>query len=529
MPTESTAVPEEKKSADDAAPPAPAPAPRKGDEGVEVVLGESGATSVVDTPTRSSESIFRGAPVARPRAMRAPYYASGSWGYPYGGYPPPHSFDEGYHPPPYSSPHVQYPPPRGYGEDVNVISPSHKPEGGPYRPPMTPRPRHYHYPPTSPVSRPAEPPRRYRNAYSRAQRTDYYAPPTVVQDSFDSSHAGAPPPPPPPPPHDPYYQFYGGGGSWGSFDSAPPPPHDYYGMESAPYSPYHGYPPPHEAGSMYPHSFSYDEGEFYDQKHVTPPGSAAAKRSQTPVASNKTLLPAAASEIDFEVTNPPAEPVVPPGTTPVCESLADVNAYDVLCGRGGGTNSQIGNRRFRKLVQEFQPTYLEAKRKEKPLLARTIVLIIRQRGGHFLKKNEETGELLEVGDIKAEAKTSQALREGLDVRNTRASEKQKKKKPKAESPPTLPHLAEAPPKHPHSPEQASFRKRRRMRSNDRFFPDFCPPRADLKSMVDDDDDHDDDNVVEESVPAQGCAGIAMDLVTGAATGSFCLGPTGWRR
>lgn len=133
------------------------------------------------------------------------------------------------------------------------------------------------------------------------------------------------------------------------------------------------------------------------------------------------LLPKAASEVDFDISDPPLEPCTPASKTPICESPAEVNSYDVLCGRGGGTNSQVGNRRFRKLVQEFQPIYLLARRKEKPLLARTIVLVIRKRGGRFLKKDEETGELYEVGDAKAEAKTSQALREGLDVRATKSA------------------------------------------------------------------------------------------------------------
>jgi len=148
------------------------------------------------------------------------------------------------------------------------------------------------------------------------------------------------------------------------------------------------------------------------------------------------LLPKAASEVDFDISDPPLEPSTPASKTPVCESPADVNSYDVLCGRGGGTNSQVGNRRFRKLVQEFQPIYLLARRKEKPLLARTIVLVIRKRGGRFLKKDEETGELYEVGDAKAEAKTSQALREGLDVRATKSAASslmdKKKKKSKAQ-------------------------------------------------------------------------------------------------
>merc|ERR1712066_1125891 len=100
--------------------------------------------------------------------------------------------------------------------------------------------------------------------------------------------------------------------------------------------------------------------------------------------------------------------IFPPSEEAVCPIASGLNSHDVLLGRGGGTNTQIGNRRFRSLVQEFQPTYLLCRRKEKPLIARTIVLIIRGRGGRFLKKDDSNGALFEVGDEKAEAKTSQA-------------------------------------------------------------------------------------------------------------------------
>lgn len=110
--------------------------------------------------------------------------------------------------------------------------------------------------------------------------------------------------------------------------------------------------------------------------------------------------------------------VIYPATQPTCQSIGDVNMDDVLCGRGGGTNSQVGNRKFRKLVQDYQPEYLVARRKSKPQIAKRIVQIIRRNGGRFLKKHEESGFLFEVGDERAESKTSQALREGLDVRAT---------------------------------------------------------------------------------------------------------------
>ena len=515
---------------------------------------------------------------------------------------------------------------------------------GPPRPRHMPPPHYgYHYPPASPISHPSAPgesPRmrdysRREGPYSKAQRdypdTGYPPRPTteqsphhprvVAESSFDSehharesmshpttpasSHHSPHGPPPPPAPHDPHYQFYGGGGSWGSFDSAAgPPPHfddqRYYGFPppDSPYGPYNSayspggiypaesFPPPHTGYPPHPsYAYSYDEEhEFHgDRREVTPckKGRGTPKASGNNSQNSNTLLPKAAEEVDFEVTDPPMSPVTAPSESAVVESLAEVNTHDVLCGRGGGTNSQIGNRRFRKLVQEFQPTYLLARRKEKPLLARTIVLIIRKRGGRFLKKDDDTGELYEVGDAKAEAKTSQALREGLDVRATKSAassllEKKKKKQqaakmedspqseqdsksheesPKrAESPPALPRLqgdqVKAGVVHPHSPDRDAYRKRRRTRSvgsSTRFFSDFMPPRADLgyrpaSPLGHEEDDmsltlsstpirrnntrDEDDRYADE---ARGCAGIAFDVMTGAATGSFCLGPTGWRR
>ena len=62
-----------------------------------------------------------------------------------------------------------------------------------------------------------------------------------------------------------------------------------------------------------------------------------------------------------------------------------------------------------------------AKRREKPLMARSVVLVVRLRGGRFLRRDDTDGKLYEVGDEKAEAKTSQALREGLDVRATKTA------------------------------------------------------------------------------------------------------------
>ena len=148
---------------------------------------------------------------------------------------------------------------------------------------------------------------------------------------------------------------------------------------------------------------------------------ASAVALRAAAAGSKLEPPKASREVEFDIVQPPLMPVIPPGTMPLLKNTSMMGENDVLCGRGGGTNSQMGNRRFRALVRDFQPTYLMAKRREKPLMARSVVLIVRNRGGRFLRRDEVDGRLYEVGDEKAEAKTSQALREGLDVRATKTA------------------------------------------------------------------------------------------------------------
>lgn len=91
-----------------------------------------------------------------------------------------------------------------------------------------------------------------------------------------------------------------------------------------------------------------------------------------------------------------------------------VNDNDVLCGRGGATNSHIGNRSFRILVKKNQDNYLNAKKKDKPSVAAYVVSLIRKLDppGRFLKKDTENGLWYDIGDERAKEKTSQALREG---------------------------------------------------------------------------------------------------------------------
>jgi hypothetical protein len=85
---------------------------------------------------------------------------------------------------------------------------------------------------------------------------------------------------------------------------------------------------------------------------------------------------------------------------------------DVLCGRGGITNSHSGNMVFRSLVRARKLSYINApKRCDKPRIAREIVAEILQRGGRFLERSD-SGSWRQVDAERAAKKVSQALREG---------------------------------------------------------------------------------------------------------------------
>jgi hypothetical protein len=96
-----------------------------------------------------------------------------------------------------------------------------------------------------------------------------------------------------------------------------------------------------------------------------------------------------------------------------------VGPDDVLLGRGGATNNHAGNHNFRLLVAANQQEYLKARKHEKVIIARRIVAEVQSRGGRFLQNGISKDHWDEVSDKRAQEKTSQALREGLDVRNNK--------------------------------------------------------------------------------------------------------------
>jgi hypothetical protein len=105
-------------------------------------------------------------------------------------------------------------------------------------------------------------------------------------------------------------------------------------------------------------------------------------------------------------------------TTTTTIMMASIAENDVLSGRGGATNNHPGNRSFRSIVTDHMPEYLAARKKEKAVIARCIVNQIKADGGRFLKRASNSDDAwVELSDKKAADKTSQALREGLDVRH----------------------------------------------------------------------------------------------------------------
>mmetsp|Transcript_35283 Transcript_35283/g.81719 ORF Transcript_35283/g.81719 Transcript_35283/m.81719 type:complete len:609 (-) Transcript_35283:552-2378(-) len=87
---------------------------------------------------------------------------------------------------------------------------------------------------------------------------------------------------------------------------------------------------------------------------------------------------------------------------------------DVLCGRGGGTNTHHGNSQYRQIVKQNQYRYLSSNKRGKPIIARELVSMIYNMNppGRFLEKNQNKNAYDDIGEERAILKMGQALREG---------------------------------------------------------------------------------------------------------------------
>lgn len=102
-----------------------------------------------------------------------------------------------------------------------------------------------------------------------------------------------------------------------------------------------------------------------------------------------------------------------------------LNAHDVMCGRGKGSLNNLGNKSFRAVIVEHMDTYFRKSRTDKGGTVENIIDIIRSRGGHFLKQDEKTKEWYDIGDEAAASKVGHAFR---DAKSNRAADKKQKKR-----------------------------------------------------------------------------------------------------
>jgi hypothetical protein len=98
----------------------------------------------------------------------------------------------------------------------------------------------------------------------------------------------------------------------------------------------------------------------------------------------------------------------------------EITELDVLCGRGGRSNHWPGNKRYRRVIKEMKNTYKSSEgRKSKTGLSRAIVDHVLGYGGRFVREEDESGRYYVLTKAESRVKTSQALREGKDLKWTR--------------------------------------------------------------------------------------------------------------
>ena len=118
------------------------------------------------------------------------------------------------------------------------------------------------------------------------------------------------------------------------------------------------------------------------------------------------------------------------------QSLEGVTAKDVLCGRDRVSHAHVGNKKFRKLIEELRQSYQNAPSREiKTQITCQVISTIHSQGGRFLKLLDskmpsKSGEKLmweEVSEQYAREKVSHALRSAKDPHRPKVKKRRQMK------------------------------------------------------------------------------------------------------
>jgi hypothetical protein len=188
-------------------------------------------------------------------------------------------------------------------------------------------------------------------------------------------------------------------------------PHPHEATEKTPEMKFYYHPPPQRLPPPYYHAptAQLPAYDHYRHPHYPTPPPPITRFTGAPPPPRQSSLP------------PPVVYVHPSlaSKNKTSEVIYDIRDADVLCGRGAPSNYHAGNKYFRKLVNQFQSSYIAARRIDKPEIATHIVDLVRERGGRFLKRTKMQGvgpsghfAWQDIGEQRSYEKACQALREG---------------------------------------------------------------------------------------------------------------------
>jgi hypothetical protein len=168
-------------------------------------------------------------------------------------------------------------------------------------------------------------------------------------------------------------------------------------------------PYPHFNGGMAaPNSPSSDEKIFPNFARIVHSSAAPGHHRHQQQQEEDVKKPAAVSD----------DAKFPPGVFP----------NDVLCGRDKISHAHMGNKHFRRIIETYREVYQNADcRDQKTNITCSVIAKIHNRGGRFLKLNEETEVWEQVSEQYAREKVSHALRSAKDPNRPKVKKPRKTK------------------------------------------------------------------------------------------------------
>lgn len=114
--------------------------------------------------------------------------------------------------------------------------------------------------------------------------------------------------------------------------------------------------------------------------------------------------------------------MLPPQLHNISSGVERPSNFDILIGRGSVINDHVGNLMFRDLISQMNKTSYPPLKRERTMIAKSVVAHVRSLNGRFLERDRSCNLWFDVGDKRAIEKTERSLCDSAKVKKAKKTQ-----------------------------------------------------------------------------------------------------------